>query len=201
MKTYLKFLITAALTALIALPAVAGISGDYSTVNKSISLGENAQAGNLDSVNGSIRLGANSVANSIESVNGSIKLGTDVTVERSIEVVNGSITLEPGCEVGGRIESVNGSIRLQDSRVVGDVETVNGSLRILDRSEISGNVVVKKPGGWGFNHRNRPVKVEIGEDVVVRGNLVFEHAVELTLADSAKVGEIIGNEVEIIKSP
>ena len=80
---------------------------------------------------------------------------------------------------------------------------VNGGLRILDRSEVSGNVVVKKPGGWswGSGSRRKPVRVEIGENVVVHGDLVFEQWVELKLHDTAKVGEIIGDEVEMIGGP
>jgi DUF4097 and DUF4098 domain-containing protein YvlB len=201
MKTYLKYFIVAALTTLIALPAMAGVSGSYSTLNKSITIGDNAMAGSIDSVNGSIRIGANSFVDSIESVNGSIKLASDVTVEDSIEAVNGAITLESGCEVGERIESVNGAIRMENTRVAGDVETVNGALRIMDGSEISGNVLVRKPNSWGFNHRQKPVKVEIGENVVVHGNLVFEHAVELKLHKTARIGQIIGDEVTLVDGP
>ena len=201
MKTYFKFLIAVALTTLIALPAMAGASGSYSTLNKSITIGDNAMVGSIESINGSIRIGANSFVDSIESVNGSIKLGNDVTVDRSIEAVNGAIILEPGCEVGGRIETVNGAVRMENTRVAGDVETVNGALRILDRSEVSGNVVVRKPSGWGFNHRQKPLRVEIGANVVVHGDLVFEHAVELELHETARVGEIVGDEVTIIAAP
>jgi hypothetical protein len=66
---------------------------------------------------------------------------------------------------------------------------------------VSGDVVVKKPGGWGWSHRRKPIRVEIGENVVVHGNLVFEQPVELRLHESAKVGEIIGDEVEIVSGP
>lgn len=195
MKTNLKILIAATMAALIAFPAVAWAAGNYSTVNKSITIGESTTAGDIESVNGSIRIGANSFVDSVEAVNGSIKLGNDVTVEDDIEAVNGTITLKPGCEVGDRVETVNGTIRMENTRIAGDVETVNGTLRILDRSEVSGNVVVKKPGGWGWNHRQKPVRVEIGQDVVVHGDLIFEHPVELSLHETAKVGEIIGDEV------
>jgi len=195
MKTNLKFLIAVTLVALIALPAVAGASGSYSTVNKSIRIGDNTTAGDVDSVNGSIRIGANSFADSVESVNGSIKLGNDVTVEDNIEAVNGTITLQAGCEVGGHIETVNGTIRMENTRVADNVETVNGALRILDRSEVIGDVAVRKPSSWGISFRQQPVKVEIGQDVVVHGNLVFEHPVELSLHDTAKVGKIIGDDV------
>ena len=198
MKVYLKFLTAVALAVLIGLPAVAAASGSHSTVNKSIKIGDYTTTGDVDSVNGSIRIGANSFVKSVDSVNGSIKLGNDVTVDRSVDAVNGAITLEPGCEVGGDVETVNGGIRLENARVAGDVETFNGQLRILDGSEVSGNVLVRKSKGWGSNNRRKPVRVEIGKDVVIHGDLIFEHPVELRLHDTARVGEIIGDEVEVV---
>ena len=200
MKIYFKFLSAVALAVLIALPAVAGASGSHSTVNNSIHIGDNVTTGDVDSVNGSIRIGNNSFVQSVESVNGSIKLGNDVTVERSVDAVNGAITLQPGCEVGGRIETVNGGIKMENTRVAGDVETVNGQLRILNGSEVSGNVVVRESKGWSINKRRKPVRVEIGQDVVVHGDLIFESAVELKLHDTANVGEIIGDEVKMVGS-
>ena len=198
MKIYFKFLTALAMAVLITLPAVAGASGSHSTVNKSIHIDDNSTTGDVDSVNGSIRIGASSFVDSVESVNGSIKLGNDVTVDRDIDAVNGAITLQAGCEVGGNVETVNGGIRLENSLVSGDVETINGQLRILNGSEVAGNVLVREPKGWNINNRRKPVRVEIGQDVVVHGNLIFEHAVELKLHDSARVGEIIGDEVKMV---
>ena len=197
MNNYFKYLTAVALAALFVLPAVAGASGSYSTVNKGIHIDESTTAGDVDSVNGSIRIGSNSFVDSVESVNGSIKLGNDVTVDRGIDAINGTIKLQPGCEVGGNVESVNGGIYLERTTVAGDVETVNGQLRILNGSEVTGNVVVRKSRGWS-SERRKPVQVEIGQDVVVHGDLIFEHAVELKLHDSARVGEIIGDKVEVI---
>jgi len=199
MKTYSKFLVIAALTALAALPATAIASGKYSTVNSSINLGDNTETGDVSSVNGSIRIGDNSFVKSVDSVNGSIRIGTDVTVDRGIDAVNGGISLKPGCEVGDDITTVNGGVSLENTRVAGNVETVNGKLEILDRSEVSGDVVVRKPGGWNFGKR-KPVYVEIGKDVVVHGKLIFEQPVRLRLHDSAKVGEIVGDEVTMESS-
>lgn len=199
MKIFFKFLTIAALTVLIALPATAIASGKYSTVNSSINLGDNTNTGDVSSVNGSIRIGDGSLVKSVDSVNGSIKLGNDVTVEEGVEAVNGSINLEAGCEVGDDVTTVNGRVSMENARVAGDVETVNGKLAILDRSEVSGNVVVRKPGGWNFGKR-KPVYVEIGKDVVVHGDLIFEQPVELKLDKSAKVGEIVGDEVTMVGS-
>jgi hypothetical protein len=197
MKVSFRYLTAATLALMLVLPTVATAEGSFNTVNKSIHVDENTTTGNVDSVNGSIRIGANSVVKSVDSVNGSINLGNDVSVEMSVEAVNGSVTLEPGCEVGDDVDTVNGSIRLKNTSVSGNVGTVNGGIRLLKGTEVFGNVVVHKPGGWN-NQRNKPVKVEIGENVQVHGDLVFEHAVELKLHDSATVGEIIGDEVTIV---
>ena len=194
-----RYLIIIALAFMVILPVVATAGGSVSTVNKSIRIDENSTTGNVDSVNGSIRIGANSVVKSVDSVNGSINLANEVRVENGIEAVNGSVTLEPGCEVDGNVETVNGSIRLQDTAVSGDVDTVNGGIRLLNGTEVVGNVLVRKPNGWS-NKRRNPVKVEIGENVQVHGDLIFEQAVELKIHDSASVGEIIGDEVTIVGS-
>ena len=198
MKIYMKFLTAMALAVLIVMPAVAGASGSHSSVNKSIHIGENSTTGEVDSVNGSISIGAGSFVGSVDSVNGSIKLGNDVTVEKGIDAVNGKISLQPGCEVGGDVETVNGGIRMENSLVAGNVETHNGHIQILQGSEVSGNVMVRKSRGWSFNKRSKPVRVDIGENAVVHGDLIFEHAVELNLHESARVGEIIGDEVEMV---
>lgn len=197
MKNYFKFLTAVTLAVLMIFPAVAAASGSHSTVNKSIRIGDNTSTGNVDSVNGSIRIGANSSVESVDSVNGSIKLGSGVTVDKGIDAVNGAITLAPDCEVGGNVETVNGGIRMENARVAGDVESFNGQIRILQGSEVSGNVVVRKSKGWSSNKRRKPVRVEIGRDVVIHGDLIFEHAVELNLHDTARVGEIIGDDVEM----
>ena len=198
MKTNFKFLTILAVAVLTLVPAIATASGSYSTVNKSINVGDNTTTGDVDSVNGSIRVGANSFVKSVESVNGSIRLGNDVAVDGDVDAVNGSITLQTGCDVGGKVETVNGGIEMDNTRVAGDIETINGHLQILNGSEVTGNVVVRKPGGWNFSRRNKPVSVEIGQDVVVHGDLIFSQPVELKLHESARVGEIIGDEVTMV---
>lgn len=198
MKNSIKLLTAIALAVLIGLPAVTLAGDGVSTVNKSIRIDENSEAGDVDSVNGSVRIGAGAFAQSVDSVNGSIELAEDVTVERDVKAVNGSVKLKAGCEVGGNVETVNGSIRLHNTRVSADVETVNGQIRILEASEVSGNVKVRRPGGWSWGKKKKPVRVEIGQDVIVRGDLIFEQAVELNLHETARVGEIIGDEVTMV---
>jgi predicted acyltransferase (DUF342 family) len=200
MKPSFKLFSAVAFALAITFPTVTLAGGNYDTVNKSIRVDENSIAGNVDSVNGSVRIGANASVKSIDTVNGSIELANNVVVEKDVEAVNGSVKLQSGCEVGGNVETVNGGIRLLDTRVASNVETVNGHIRILDGSEVTGNVVVSKPGGWNWGKKRKPVKVEIGENVRVHGDLIFEQAVELDLHDSASVGEIIGDDVKMVGS-
>lgn len=197
MKFSNKLLSAAALAVVMVLPAMA--DDNVSSVNKSIRIDENSTRGDIESVNGSIRIGTHSFVKSVESVNGSIDLDNDVSVDRDVEAVNGSVTLQAGSQVGGRVETVNGRIRLYGTSVAGDVETINGSIQIVEASEVFGNVIVREPKGWNHNKRRKPVRVDIGENVIVHGNLVFEHAVKLKLHESARVGEIIGDEVEMVE--
>jgi predicted acyltransferase (DUF342 family) len=199
MKVSFKFPLTILLATMLVLPVLAVAESSHSTVNKSIRISENSSTGDVDSVNGSIRIGNNSFVDSVESVNGSIKLGKNVTVNEGIQAVNGAINLNPGCEVGGNIETVNGGIHIQSTTVSGDIETINGKLKIMQGSEVAGNIVVRDSKGWSLNKR-KPVYVEIGENVQIHGDLIFEQPVELKLHDSAEIGEIIGDDVELIDS-
>jgi hypothetical protein len=61
--------------------------------------------------------------------------------------------------------------------------------------------MVREPKGWKWSKKSKPVRVEIGDVVVVNGDLIFEHPVELKIHDSAKVGDIIGDEVEMVGGP
>lgn len=196
MRVSIKQLAVLVIVATIAFPVMAG---GYNSVNSDIRIGAGTSTDDVESVNGSIRIGDQSVVRSVSSVNGAIKIGQDVTVERGIEAVNGSINLKSGGQVGEDVETVNGSIELQGVHVAGDIDTVNGGIVLDNGTVIAGNVTVHKPKskGWSFG-RKKPVKVEIGENVEVLGDLIFEHAVELRVHPSATHGEIIGDDVTVI---
>lgn len=198
MRFSVKQLAVAAIAILLVLPAMSWAGSNYSTVNKSIRVESGTNAGEVDSVNGSIRIGSDSVVKSVESVNGAIDIGDGVNVERDIEAVNGSVELGRGSEVGGNIETVNGAIRMKNTNVAGDIETINGGIKLLDGTVVEGSIKVREPKGWSSNRR-KPVKVEIGEDVRVYGDLIFEQPVELKIHNSANVGEVIGEEVTVIE--
>ncbi len=198
MKRFTKTLAATVIALSFVLPSASWAAGEYRSVNKSIKVGNDTTAGDVGSVNGSIRIGAGSLVRSVESVNGAIDISEDVKVERDVKAVNGSIGRGRGGDGGGDVETVNGAIELLATNVAGNIDTVNGGIRLLDGTVVEGNVRVREPQGWSSSRR-KPVTVEIGEGVQVLGDLIFEHAVELRLHDSARVGEIIGDKVTVVE--
>jgi hypothetical protein len=186
---------------------------DFSSVNKSLRVGSDAEVGDLDAVNGSIHVGSGSIAGkidsvnggikiesgsqveSVESVNGGINLASDVVVERDIETVNGGINMRDGGEIGGDVSSVNGQIRLNDVTLNGAITTYNGKIELQGNTEVLGGITVKKSrNGGGYFKRDKPTVISIGPNVVIHGDLHFERSVELHVDSSAKIGEIHGQE-------
>lgn len=187
---------------------------DYSSINGSVRVGADARVGDLETVNGSIRVGAGSRAGRIESVNGGIELA-DGTEVAAIQAVNGGIELERDVLVKGDIHSVNGPIRTREgTRISGSVGTVNGEMELngtvvdgsletyhgqlrLTNTEVHGDLHVRKPrGGSSWFSREKATSVIIGPGSVIHGDLYFEKKVKLEIADSAKVGEIHGDDIE-----
>jgi len=172
----------------------AGVSyGDLESVNGSIDLDENAIAETVSTVNGSIRIRDGAQAESIETVNGGLKLGSRVVIHEGLETVNGRIVVGSGSRIGEGIESVNGSIEVDNAEIGGGIETVNADLTLDNGALVRGGIHYDEPGGSWFNFgKKKTPKVVIGANVVVEGDLTFDHEVELFVHDSAKVGRISG---------
>lgn len=167
--------------------------GDLQTVNGSIELDENAIAGTVSTVNGSIRIRDGAQADAIETVNGGLNLGRNVVIRSGLETVNGRIQVGAGSRIGEGIESVNGSIEVDHAEIGGGIETVNADLTLDNGALVRGGIHYEEPGGSWFNFGNRKTpKVVIGANVVVEGDLTFDHEVELFVHDSARVGRISG---------
>ncbi|MEE4175186.1 MAG: hypothetical protein V2I57_13120 [Xanthomonadales bacterium] len=193
-----KPLLVLALSFAVALPTAAWAGENFTTVNKTVRIDDGETVGNVKTVNGSVRIGAGSVAESVQSVNGAIDIEKDAKVEEDVTAVNGAIELDRGVDVGGNVETVNGGIEIQAASVAGDVETVNGGIALLDGTVVEGSVLVKKPWGWSSDNR-KPVKVEIGRDVQVKGDLIFEQPVRLKIHESASFDEMIGDDIEVVE--
>ena len=189
--------------------AAGGQSDGESTVNGSITVGDGATiTGGLKTVNGKIRVGDNSVIDDAGTVNGSVLIGSGVkcstltTVNGAIELgeqatasgisaVNGHIRLEKGASTSDDLSNVNGKIDLEGATVGGDVTTVNGGVDLSDAAVIEGDLVVKKPHGWG-NHDAHPPEIVIGPGSKVKGKISLERKVKLYISDSAEVGSVEG---------
>ncbi len=176
----------------ITVGAGAVIDGSLQTVNGSIRVAENVTLEDAGTVNGTIRIASGSSARDVSSVNGSIRLGENVTVDGEIEVVNGKISLDTGTKVADDVSNVNGEISLTGAEVGGDLSTVNGDVTLNDGSTLRGDLIVEKPGGWGWRNNKRQPIIIIGPDSKVLGNIVLEREVKLFISDSAEVGGVRG---------
>lgn len=172
----------------------AGVSyGDLESVNGSIELDENAVAEGVSTVNGSIRIRDGAQADSLETVNGGLSLGRNVVIRDGLETVNGRIEVGGGSRIGEGVESVNGSISIDNAEIGGGIETVNANLTLDNGAQVRGGIHYEEPSGSWFNFgKKKTPKVVIGANVIVEGDLKFDHAVELFVHDSAKVGRISG---------
>lgn len=175
----------------ITVGAGAVIDGSLETVNGSIRVDENVKLEDAETVNGTVRIASGSSAENVSSVNGSIRLGENVSVGGEVEVVNGKISLDTGTSVADSVSNVNGEIKLTGAEVGGNLSTVNGDVVLDSGSTVSGDLIVEKPGGWGWKNHRKP-KVIIGADSRVLGNLMLEREVELYIHDSAEVGGVTG---------
>lgn len=173
--------------------ADATVTGGIKTVNGKIRVDDGAEIRNAATVNGSLHLGNDVQSRGLSTVNGSIRLGENCVVDGSIEAVNGSITTEKGSSIADGIENVNGDMEIQGSVVSGDLSTVNGDIEIVEGSVLKGDLIVEKPGGWGWNDsKRRKPRVVIGPGARVEGTIIAEREIELYISDAAEVGGVEG---------
>ena len=168
----------------------ATVSGDLKTVNGKIHVGKNSTIEDAGTVNGSVSLEDGVKCRALTTVNGSIELGEQSTAS-GISAVNGHIRLEKGASTSDDLSNVNGKIDLEGARVGGDVTTVNGGVELSDSAVIEGDLIVKKPHGWG-NHDAHPPEIVIGPGSKVKGKISLERKVKLYISDSAEVGSVEG---------
>ena len=171
----------------------ATVTGGIKTVNGKIRVDDGADIRKAATVNGSLHLGDRVKSRSISTVNGSIRLGENCDVDGSVEAVNGSITAEKGSLVADDVENVNGDMDIQGSVVEGNLSTVNGDIEIVDGSVLKGDLIVEKPGGWGWNNSTkRKPRVVIGPGSRVEGKIIAEREIKLYISETAEVGGVEG---------
>ncbi|MGI9249476.1 MAG: hypothetical protein ACR2QI_10695 [Woeseiaceae bacterium] len=137
-------------------------AGGASSVNGSISIGENAVVtGNVKTVNGTIRVDAGAAIEKASTVNGGVRLSENVK-SQSLNTVNGSVRVGANSLVRGEVMTVNGRVTLDHGSIVSkDVGNVNGQIELAG-SEVGGNLETV----------NGDITLEEGS--VVKGDLVVE---------------------------
>ena len=75
----------------------------------------------------------------------------------------------------------------------GNLSTVSGDIDLRDGAEIKGDIVVEKPGGWGWGNKNTRIpEVVIGPGSRVHGDIRLERVVKLYISETAEVGGVVG---------
>ncbi len=171
-------------------------ANDISSVNGDVLVQTKAQVGEISTVNGTIRVDENASLVSINSVNGNIKLAKGVVLSKDLESVNGNIELAHGGVIKGNIFTVNGNLKLTGAKIKGDINVVNADVELADGTVVEGGLTVKagKSRHWFFglfssSDSNKPTII-FGNNVVIKGPVIFEREVKLTIADNAKVPNI-----------
>lgn len=168
------------------------VSGSVETVNGAIRIDDDVSVRSAETVNGSIRVGNNVRSEDIGSVNGSIRIGDNAAIDGEVSVVNGKIELNRGSKVRDDVSNVNGEIRIIGTEIGGDLSTVTGDVWLTDQSTLSGDLVIEKPGGWGWGRDRRKPRIVIGPGSRVLGTIVAEREIELFIHESAEVNAVTG---------
>lgn len=169
------------------------VTGTLKTVNGKIRVDENTTIQDATTVNGSLSIADKVKARDLTTVNGSVSVGEGSTVSGEISAVNGRIQLESGATVAADVANVNGDIELEGSEVGGNVKTVSGDVDLRDAAVIKGDLIIEKPGMWGWgNKKSRVPTVTIGPGSRVEGKILLEREIKLYISETAEVGGVEG---------
>lgn len=146
------------------------VNNSQNTVNGNIRIGENCTIkGKCRSVNGVIEVGENSHVRSLQSINGGITLDRYVEAKGKVESINGNVICDQGVKIKRSISAINGTIELDETLVEGDITTYNGDIELFNRTEVKGDIIVKR--SKGDSSRNRRLRIEIADGSVVHGDI------------------------------
>ena len=183
---------------------------DYTSVNKSLNIGEGKTIGDASSVNGTLTLQDNITAKDVSTVNGRLKVGKNVSLEElstvngklsagaklnakgDVSSVNGKISLDKESTVGGSVSSVNGKIELDGVDVLNNIQTVSGSVVLSGDTHVAGNIVFEHRKTYGsFNNRNPILRID--KDVKIEGDIILESPVDLEFDDENLHKKVVSN--------
>lgn len=169
------------------------VTGDVKTVNGAIHIAAGASIESATTVNGRIGISDNVQSESLTTVNGSITVGKSAVVDGSITVVNGRIEINDGSTVSRDISHVNGEIEVSGAEVGGDISSVNGDIDIIHGAVIKGDIKIEKPSSWSWRRlMDRKPRIVIGPGSSVEGVIDLEREVELFISETATVGGVTG---------
>jgi len=168
------------------------VNGSLETVNGTIRIDDNVTLQDAGTVNGAIRIGDGVTADEISSVNGTIRIGKRGSISDEVSVVNGKIQIGAGSSVAGDVSNVNGEMLIEGTEIGGDLSTVTGDVLLTDNSVLRGDLIIEKPGGWGWKRKNRKPRIIIGPGSKVVGTIKAAQEIELFISDSAEVGGVSG---------
>ena len=98
-------------------------------------------------------------------------------------------------KLGADLNTVNGKILIYQSKITGRVSTVNGDITVGSGSHIHGGILVDKTSGISWGKQKTP-RILIGPNAIVMGELIFKRPVELLVHSTAKIGKVIGANVQ-----
>jgi DUF4097 and DUF4098 domain-containing protein YvlB len=177
----------------------ATVDGNCSTVNGEITIGENAEVGELSCVNGAIKVDRNTRTQEISCVNGSIDLNSEVKADGDVSTVNGAIRSRRETMIAGDMSTVNGDMSTLQSLIVGDISTVNGDISLYDKTTVKGNIVIDRDGKRPKDKTFKLLTVRIDGASKVNGDINVkgdDANVTVILAGGGEVlGEIINAKV------
>jgi DUF4097 and DUF4098 domain-containing protein YvlB len=188
--------------------AQVSIDDDYSSVNKSLTVGEGKTIGDASAVNGTLTIEDNVTAKDVSSVNGRLYVGDNVTVDelssvngnlsaghgllanRNVSTVNGKIELREKSLVKGNVSSVNGKMEIDGVDIQKNIETVNASIELSGNTHVQGDIVYKrKNNNNSYNNRNPVLRIRKG--VRIDGNIILEGPVDLEFDDESLQSKVI----------
>jgi hypothetical protein len=150
--------------------------GSINSVNGSIFIGENAKVtGDCRSVNGSISIRNKADVSDLAAINGNIETGSDVLVREDIQSINGSINTGPGTKIRGDCETINGNIVMNNTQVGRKISTYNGNITLDNKSDVAGDIIIKKNKGRHNGHNEKmQIVISIMNDSKVHGSIIVE---------------------------
>ena len=164
------------------------------SVNGGIHLAQGSRAAMVRSVNGGVRTEASVHVSELQLVNGRLRGGPQLRVSGPVKLTNGGASLQPGSHIKGSLTSVNARVELNQTRLEGPYLGSNGDLDTGPGSRLQSGMHYRAVAEED-RQRNTP-EITIGAGSHVVGTLRFDRPVKLRVHRSARIGEVLGAQVE-----